>query len=246
MGVYDLRRRCGWGELGEAEDVVEPGLRFVEVVGGAAAYARPALPPAGRRVDEGQLVDLGEGAEDLLGAVLDPCPARLALDQVHDHERERAVEGVHLELLVGPVEGGREGGEDGVLQLAEAPLRLRLGAGGGDDLLVRPLLAVAEDEPLARSSASRRASACASMRKRSLRAASSPSTRRSCFSQRGRLISSIRAVSLRSSIRCLPRSTTRRNSHSCRRALSSVWARPRRWRAWKRCEWLMTTVRSLP
>src|SRR5215211_415021 len=93
------------------------------------------------------LVDPCEHRHRDLWAELDAGATDRTLNLVD--EQQRAVEGLHPELLVGPVEGGREGGELAGFHLAEGTLGVGSGAVGGDDLVVRPLVAVGEDDALA-------------------------------------------------------------------------------------------------
>ena len=100
------------------------------------------------RVEDVDLADPGERLHHPGDAHLDAAVGKLAAEQAQDHQGEDAVEGVHAQLLVGPVKGRAEREEARVLHLAERRLDVRLAPVGEHDLLIGPFLVIGEEQRL--------------------------------------------------------------------------------------------------
>ena len=119
---------CG-GVGVEAEEVVEALLGGVDL----GEHAPGAGPAPFALVEQHGLLDAGEGAEQFPYAHVEPVAVGFADHEPGDGQGEHAVEDVDPDLLVGPVEHGREGHDLGVFHLAEVALGRFLGAVVGDD-----------------------------------------------------------------------------------------------------------------
>ena len=140
--VYDLSAGGAGAEVEDLEQVLLGGVAVGE-------HAPGLGPAAGGGVDHDCFLDPGEGVQELADGHAEPGLGGLAAHEVGDGQGKHAVEGVHADLLVGPVEHRAEGDDAGVLELAEAGFGVGLGAVGGDDLGGGPVVAVGEQDPLA-------------------------------------------------------------------------------------------------
>ena len=132
--MYDLTfLRCPFGEV---ENVGEPVLG----VGGLGEHAACFGPSAGRGVDQDGFLDSGELVEQLPDGEVQAGVFYVAAHEVGDLQGEDAGEGVHADIVFGPVVHGRERNDMGVFELPEAVLRIGLGPVGGDDVGDRPVV----------------------------------------------------------------------------------------------------------
>ena len=67
---------------------------------------------------------------------------QLAAQQIEHHQGQDTVEGVHAQLLIGPVKDGSEAEVAGILQAAKIGFHFVLGAVSQHNLFVRPILPV--------------------------------------------------------------------------------------------------------
>ena len=104
---------------------------------------------AGGGVDQHGLADGGELAEELADAEAQAGALGLAAHQVGDLQGEHAGEGVHADVVLGPVVHRGEGDHVRVFKLAEAGLGLGLGPVTGDRLGYGPVVMVGDQHVLA-------------------------------------------------------------------------------------------------
>ena len=93
--------------------------------------------------------DAAEGVQQFADGEVESGVGGLAAHQVGDGQGEHAVEDVHPDLLLGPVEHRGERDHVAVFELAEAGFGVGLGAVGGDHLGYGPVVAVGEQDPFA-------------------------------------------------------------------------------------------------
>lgn len=114
--------------------------------GGVGEHASGAGSSAGGGVEQHGLLDAGQGGQQLTNAHVQSGARGVAAHQVSDGQGEHAVEDVHPDFLVGPVEHRGEADHLGVFELAESLLGVVLGAVGGHDLGDGPALAVGDEQ----------------------------------------------------------------------------------------------------
>lgn len=95
-----------------------------------------------------QFADRREQTHYFRHAERDAIVSELAAQQTGDHEGEDAVERVNAELLVGPVKGRTKPQEVRSLHAAKCALYVVLRAVGQDNLIVRPGVAICEENGL--------------------------------------------------------------------------------------------------
>ena len=163
-GAYDLTPGCVEIELVD-------GGELVLWVAGFGEYASGFGPAAGGGVDQHGFADPGELVQEFTYGQVQPVAVGLQAHQVRDLQGEHAGEGVHPDVVLGPVEHRREGDDVGVFHLPEGAFGFGLGSVAGDHVDDRPVVVVGDDHVFAEDLGSSPARASGSMfqlRRRSL------------------------------------------------------------------------------
>ena len=144
-GVGVVPRSASRGVFVESEEVVEALLNGVHL------REHPPCPRTSSLtlVEQHGLLDFAERREESTHAHVESGLFGFSHHEPGNSEGEHAVEGVHSDLLVGPVEHRGERNNLAILHLAEVGLDGALGPVGSDDVGDWPLVVVGEEDPLA-------------------------------------------------------------------------------------------------
>jgi hypothetical protein len=112
----------------EFEQVVQPSLGGVEV----GDHASGAGSSAVGLVEQHGFLDAAQVAQQPADGQVESGVVGVAAHEVGDLQRQRAVEGVHADLVLGPVVHRRERHHVRVFELPEAVFAVGLGAVPGD------------------------------------------------------------------------------------------------------------------